>query len=133
MCSHSSDGTFDWEHLDFMLFGLIFHGPGCYMAYTYIDEAVKGTNLRATFTKVGMHVVWRPILMSIMFLYSGWLSGLLPRMAADMWRRSAQEMHSMLLWSLLDFLQFPFVHAKLRVLVLNVIQTIFFVILVRRS
>lgn len=132
MLARTNTGDSDWAHLIFMsLFGLIFHGPLCYASYTYLEGAVKGAGVRAIFTKVGIqHVVWRPILLSIMFMYSGWLSRLLPDLPLLMWRRCAQEMQGLLLWSLLDVLQFQFVPAKLRVFVLNVAQIIFFAILI---
>lgn len=120
------DGALDWErNVLLSLFGLVFHGPACYAAYAYLDEAVKGRSVGVTFAKVGMHMVCRPILMSFMFVYSGWLSGFSPGMVADMWTRSAQEMKGMLFFSLLDMVLFQFVHPRLRVAVLNVVQVIF--------
>ena len=85
MLAHDSDSVIDWSRLGFIpLFGLTFHDPGCYMAYTYVDEEVEGKRVRTTFAKVGMHVMYWPIFMSIMFLYSGWISGLFPCIVADM-------------------------------------------------
>ena len=112
----------------FALFGGLIHGPTGHLFYRSLNRLIPGSTPTIVATKVLIdEIVWKPIFISLLFIFIGIVGGSTPNLIVNKLKSDAwiAVLGSWLIWPIAHALNFNMIPARSRLLYINTVQLIF--------